>query len=460
MIDAAIVGSGPNGLAAAIHLARAGLRVRVFEARPTIGGGMRSAALTLPGFVHDVCSAVHPFGVLSPFFRALPLAEHGLTWIQPDVMIAHPLDDGTAVAVLADVDLTAHGLGEDARRYRDLVGGLARDLPELADDVLAPIVHLPRHPLLLARFGVHALPSAKWLARDFADERTRALVAGCAAHSFRPLEAKTTAAFSLLLLASAHVHGWPFARGGSQTIADALASVLRSYGGEIVRGTTVTSRPDARVALFDTSPDALARILRRPLGARPRGPGIFKIDYALSAPVPWRAEPCRRAGTVHVGGGFEEIAASERATIEGQHPERPFVLVAQPSLFDATRAPPGEHTLWVYCHVPNGSTVDMTERIEAQIERFAPGFRDVVLVRATMNTHEIEAHNANYLGGDIAGGSTDPFSLLPYETPVDGVYLCSAATAPGAGVHGMCGFHAAELALTRARGARPASAAE
>lgn len=461
MSSAAIIGSGPNGLAAAIRLAQAGHQVRVYEAQPTIGGGTRSADLTLPGYLHDICSAVHPFAVLSPFFRSLPIEEHGLEWIHPAVLLAHPLDDGSAVAVTASLAETARDLGEDRAAYETLFGNLAQHLPLLADDVLAPILHVPRHPLLLARFGMRALLSAKVVAsRELATARARALFAGLAAHSFLALDAPFTAAFALLLGASAHAGGWPIPRGGAQRIADALVSILRAHGGEVHPGTRVESLPNADSVLFDTSPAALERIARSRLPARyrdklrrfPRGPGVFKIDYALSAPVPWRAEPCRRAGTVHLGGRFEEIAASEEAIARGVHAEKPFVLVTQPSLFDETRAPPGAHTLWAYCHVPNGSLVDMTARIEAQIERFAPGFRDVVLARHTMSTREVEAHNANYLGGDISGGTSDPLALLSCVTPAKGIYLCSASTAPGAGVHGMCGLHAAEEALRRTGG--------
>lgn len=458
--DVAIVGSGPNGLAAAIRLARAGLSVRVYEAQPTYGGGMRSAAVTQPGFIHDLCSAVHPFAMISPFFESLPLAEHGVTWIQPDMMIAHPLDDGTAVAVTANLEETASSLGEDAETYRRLVGTLAHDLPTLAEDILAPLIHLPHHPFMLARFGVHAMLSASILASEFENPRSRALLAGCAAHSFRPLDEQFTGAFALLLTASAHAGGWPIARGGSQTIADAMVSILRGHGGDLVTNHRIDELPNARVVMFDTSPEAAARIANFPekrLRERKRGPGIFKIDYALSAPVPWTAEACRRAGTVHVGGRFEEIAESESEMAHGKHPEKPFVLVSQPSIFDPTRAPAGQHTLWAYCHVPNGMTFDMSERIEAQIERFAPGFRDTILARSSMNTREVESHNANYLGGDISGGLTNPFSMLPYLTAQPGVYLCSASTAPGAGVHGMCGFHAAELALRKTFGRTPDS---
>lgn len=449
MIDAAVVGSGPNGLAAAIHLARAGLQVRVYEAAATIGGGMRSAALTRPGFVHDVCSAVHPFGVLSPFFQGLPLAEHGVEWLQPEVMLAHPLDDGSAVALTSSLEETARELGPDAGFYRRLVGVLAERLPTLAEDILSPILRVPRHPFMLARFGMRAMLSARSFARSFEGARAQALVAGCAAHSFRSLDAPFTATFALLFTAAAHATGWPVVRGGSQKLADALVDILREHGGEIAVGMPVTAPREARVTLFDTSPEALTRISHVPMPTRPRGPGVFKIDYALSAPVPWTAEACRRAGTVHLGGTFEEIAAGEERILRGEHPERPFVLVTQASLVDPTRAPAGLHTLWAYCHVPNGSIVDMTDAIEAQLERFAPGFRDVVLARAIMNTHDLELHNPNYLGGDVSGGLGHPLFPLPHATSAEDVYLCSAATAPGPGVHGMCGFHAAEAALQR-----------
>lgn len=468
-VDAAVVGSGPNGLSAAIALARAGHRVRVHEAEPTIGGGARSAALTLPGFVHDICSAIHPLGVGSPFFNELPLAAHGLEWIHPGIPVAHPLDDGTAVELRRSVDETADGLGVDARAYRRLVAPLARHWDALLEDALRPALHIPRHPLLVARFAPVALSSAKLLAnRVFRGPRARALLAGLAAHSFLPLDAAFSASFGLMLAASGHTVGWPMPRGGSQRIADALASYLRSLGGEIVTGDRVARIADlgnARAILFDTTPRALERIAgdrlpgryRRALSRYRYGPGVFKLDYALSGPVPWRAEACTRAGTVHLGGTFGEIAAGERAVSRGEHPERPFVLVAQQSLFDPVRAPAGQHTLWAYCHVPNGSTVDMTARIEAQLERFAPGFGAQVLARSVQNTRDVESHNANYIGGDVAAGSHAGFQLLarpvwspdPYATPARDIYLCSAATPPGGGVHGMCGANAARSALRR-----------
>ena len=462
--DAVVVGSGPNGLSAAIALARAGVKVRVYEAEKTIGGGTRSAELTLPGFVHDVCSAIHPLGAASPFFNQLSLSEQGLFWIYPDVDVAHPLDDGTAVALVRSIDETADRLGVDGPAYKRIVGPFAARFRELLDDVLGPMTRIPRHPLLLARFGMRAaLPSSRL---GFQGERARALVAGLAAHSFLPLDAPFTASFALIFAASAHASGWPLAQGGSQRIADALAATLRALGGEIVAGERIDSIAqlgDPRAMLFDTSPASLERIAgdrlppryRRKLKRFRLGPGVFKLDYALSAPVPWRAPECRRAGTVHLGGRFDEIAAGEAEVARGGHPERPFVLVAQQSLFDPSRAPAGKHTLWTYCHVPNGSTVDMSARIEKQIERFAPGFSEVVLARSVSTSRDVEAHNANCAGGDIAGGASDGLqffarpvmALDPYATPARGIYLCSSSTPPGAGVHGMCGFQAAQSAL-------------
>src|SRR5438067_7303629 len=466
MPDAVVVGSGPNGLSAAIELARAGLRVHVHEAEPTIGGGTRSAELTLPGFLHDVCSAIHPMAAASPFFSQLRLAEHGLEWVHPEIELAHPLPDGTAVAVVRSVEETANGLGADAPAYRRVVAPLAARFQELLADALGPMLRLPRHPLLLGRFGVRAmLPSSRL---PFRGERARALVAGLAAHSFLPLEAPLTASFALMLGVAAHAAGWPIARGGSQRVADALAATLRALGGEIAAGDRVDSLEQlgpARAILFDTSPATLDRIAKDRLPARyrpaprpyRRGPAGFKIDYALGGPVPWRATECRRAGTVHVGGTFEEIAAGEAEVNRGGQPDQPFVLRSQQSLFDDTRAPAGKHTLWAYCHVPNGSTVDMTARIEAQIERFAPGFRDLVLARAVAGPREVEAHNANCAGGDIAGGAHDGLQFFarpvlafdPYATPARELYLCSSSTPPGGGVHGMCGLHAARSALRR-----------
>jgi phytoene dehydrogenase-like protein len=468
-IDAVIIGSGPNGLAAAIELARAGLRVRVHEAEPTIGGGARSAELTLPGFIHDVCSAIHPLAAGSPYFRTLPLKEHGLEWIHPDVPLAHPLDDGTAAVLHRSVVETARGFGDDGAAYRRLIGPLVPRWDELMGDVTRPMIHVPRHPVLLARFGIPAMLPATTTARLFSTVHARALFAGLAAHSFLPLEAPFTTAFALMLGISGHAVGWPFPRGGSQKIADALASYLRALGRAEIR---TDDRIDvwsqlgkARAYLFDTTPRALERIAgdklnttyRRVLRGYKYGPGVFKVDYALAGPVPWRASECRRAGTVHLGGTLEEIAAAEKQVSQGQHPERPFVLVGQQSLFDPTRAPLGTHTLWTYCHVPNGSTEDMTDRIDAQIERFAPGFRNLVLKRSVMTSRDVEAHNANYIGGDISAGShaglqfiaRPSWSIDPYATPTREIYLCSAATPPGAGVHGLSGYNAAQSALRR-----------
>jgi phytoene dehydrogenase-like protein len=471
MVDAAVVGSGPNGLSAAIALARAGLTVRVHEAQPTAGGGTRSGGLTLPGFVHDICSAIHPMAAASPFFAGLDLAKHGLEWIHPGIAVAHPLDDGTAVALVRSLEDTAGGLGPDAQAYRRIVGPLAARFQDLLGDVLGPIARVPRHPLLLARFGRRALLPAASL--DFRGERARALVAGLAAHSFLRLDAPFTASFALIFAAAAHASGWPMAGGGSQRIADALAASLRALGGEISVGDRVDSLDrfgPERAILFDTDAATLERIAgarlparyRRALRRFRRGPGVFKLDYALSGPVPWRAPECRRAGTVHVGGSFAEIAAGEDAVAKGEHPERPFVLVAQQSLFDPTRAPPGKHTLWAYCHVPNGSQVDMTARIEAQLERFAPGFAEVILARAAAGPGEIEAYNANCAGGDISGGAYGGLQFFarpvlafdPYATPAPNLYLCSSSTPPGGGVHGMCGLHAAQSALRRSFGIR------
>jgi len=470
-MDAIVVGSGPNGLAAAITLAKAGRSVRVLEANDTIGGGCRSAELTLPGFVHDTCSAVHPMAPRSPFVRSLPESVWPV-WVTPPAAVAHPLDDGTAVVVEQDLLRTAEGLGRDGTAYRGTVGRVARDWDALGADVLRPLLHWPAHPFLLAGFGLPALLSASVYARlAFREPRTRAMFAGVAAHSFLPLGTPTTTSFALMLLGAAHVGGWPFPRGGSQRISDALAGHLRSLGGEIETGhrvRDVAELPDATATLFDVTPRQLDRIAgaRLPDGYRGRlrryrpGPGVFKIDYALSAPVPWRAAECARAGTVHLGGSFEDVARAEAELGSGRHPERPFVLVAQHSLFDPTRAPVGKHTAWVYCHVPNGSTVDMTDRVEAQLERFAPGFRDVVLARHTMTTADVERRNENNIGGDISSGAHDGLQFLlrpfpqvdPYATPAKGIYLCSAATPPGAGVHGMCGANAARSALRRSFG--------
>jgi phytoene dehydrogenase-like protein len=468
--DAVVVGAGPNGLAAAIELARAGRSVTLYEANPTLGGGASSEALTLPGFIHDRCSAVHPLALGSPFFRQLPLARHGLEWIQPPVPVAHPLDDGTAVVIERDIAATASGVGQDGRAWRRVVGDLAQNWERLASEILGPVLHWPRHPLTLARFGPLALMSARGLALlAFRGRRARAVFSGLAAHSFLSLDAPFSATFALLMGSSAHAIGWPIPRGGSQRISDALAAHLRELGGQIFLGTAIGSveeLPSAHAILFDVTPRQLERIAgnRLPQGYRAAlrryryGPGVFKLDYALDGPVPWKAPECGRASTVHLGGDLAEVAASEAEVARGRHPERPFALVAQPSLFDGSRAPAGKHVLWAYCHVPNGSTMDMTARIEAQIERFAPGFHDRILARHAMTTADLEAHNQNLVGGDISGGSHDGLQLIarpmlrlnPYATPARDIYLCSSSTPPGGGVHGMCGYHAARSALGRA----------
>jgi phytoene dehydrogenase-like protein len=465
-LDAIIVGSGPNGLAAAIALAQAGRSVLVLEAAASVGGGTRTADLTLPGFRHDVCSAIHPLALASPFLRRLPLADHGLEFAEPEIALAHPLADGSAVALHRSVDETARGLGADGDAYRALLGPLVDEWEPIVDQFVGPL-RAPRHPIAAARFGLPALRSASGLARSrFRGEPARALFAGNAAHGFRPLERPATASFGLILLMLGHAVGWPVAVGGSQAIADAMASLLRSLGGRIETGATVRSLGEldgARAVLFDLTPrqvlaiadSALPPRYRRALGRYRYGPGAFKLDYALDGPVPWTAPECRRAGTVHLGGTLAEIAASEAAVAAGRHPERPYVLAAQQSLFDATRAPAGAHTLWAYCHVPNGSTVDMTAAIEAQIERSAPGFRALVRARHVTGPAELEAANANYVGGDINGGAADLRQLLvrpalrlnPYTTPDPRIFICSSSTPPGGGVHGMCGAFAARAAL-------------
>lgn len=466
MVDAIVVGSGPNGLAAAITLVQAGCAVLVLEAKASIGGGMRSAELTLPGFSHDICSAIHPLGVGSPFFRSLPLINYGLEWIYPPAPLAHPLGD-SAVMLEQSIAATGATLGPDAAAYHKLMAPLVAGWNNLAKDLLGPFPFPPHHPIILARFGLNAIRSARRLAESrFKGEKARALLAGLAAHSIMPLEKPPTASFGLVLGILGHAVGWPLPKGGSQRIADALAAYLRSLGGEIVTNSPVESLdalPPARLVMADITPrqflglagDRLPPGYRRQLEGYRYGPGVFKVDWALDGPIPWQAAECLRAGTVHVGGTLEEIAASERAMWQGPPAEKPFVLVAQQSLFDPTRAPVGKQTLWAYCHVPHGSTVDMTARIEAQIERFAPGFRERILARHAMSPAQFERYNPNYIGGDINGGVQDFWQLftrpvarwVPYSTPIKGVYLCSSSTPPGGGVHGMCGYHAARAAL-------------
>jgi phytoene dehydrogenase-like protein len=468
--DAVVVGSGPNGLAAAIVMAEAGRRVTVIEGAEGVGGGCRSEELTLPSFVHDTCSTVHSLALASPFLSRLPLAEHGLELAHPDAPLAHPFDDGSAVVLERSVEETAKGLGPDAQSYRRLFEPLVGNAEALLYDILAPL-RPPRHPLVLARFGMSAARSARGMVRSsFQGERARALVAGCCAHSMLSLRSPASAAFGIVLALSAHRVGWPVARGGSQRVADALASHLRSLGGQIQTGRWVESLDElagARATLLDVTPRQLLRIAGGGLSGRYArrlaryryGPGIFKLDWALDGPIPWRAEEVSRAGTVHLAGSLDEIVASEEAASKGKHHDRPFVLLVQPSLFDPTRAPAGRHTAWAYCHVPNGSTRDMTEAIEAQVERFAPGFKDLIAARSAMGPAEVERRNPNYVGGDINGGVQDmrqlftrPVArLVPYSTPVAGLYICSSATPPGGGVHGMCGYFAAQAALRQAR---------
>jgi phytoene dehydrogenase-like protein len=467
--DAIVVGSGPNGLAAAIVLARAGRSVLVVEGRDTIGGGLRTEELTLPGFRHDTCSAIHPLGIASPFMRTVPLSEHGIEWIQPPAPLAHPLDDGGAVLLERSLAETATGLGPDGQAWQRLFAPLVEASDDLVEGTLAG-PRVPRHPIQMARFGRNALRSASGLARTrFVGERAQALFAGNAAHAMLPLEAAASASFGLILAMLGHSVGWPLPRGGSQALADALASYLRSLGGEIEVSHMVTSlsevRDAATLVLLDVTPrqflalagdDAPSRY-RRALEKYRYGPGVVKLDYALSGPVPWRAPDCSRAATVHLGGTLAEISAAEADVARGRHPDRPYVLVAQQSLFDPSRAPAGQHTLWGYTHVPNGSTMtDATvAAVEAQLERFAPGFCDLVLERSVLDPAAMEARNPNYVGGDINGGSADLRQLFarpvarpsPYRTPIDGVYLCSSSTPPGGGVHGMCGAHAARAAL-------------
>ncbi|TMB52053.1 MAG: NAD(P)/FAD-dependent oxidoreductase [Chloroflexi bacterium] len=466
--DAVVVGSGPNGLGAAITLAQAGRSVALLEAAATVGGGMRSAELTLPGFVHDVCSAIHPLARASPFFATLDLGRYGLEWIEPPISLAHPLDDGSAALVTRDVEATAASLGRDAPAYRRFIGPTLASWDALIEDVLAPF-HIPFQPdraFGLARFGLGALQPASWLVRSFADPPARALLAGCAAHSMLRLEEPISGAFALLFLASAHAVGWPIVRGGSSRLGEALVAELTGVGGEVItdrRIDRLADLPPHGVALFDVTPRQLLAIAGDRMGTQYArglrryryGPGAFKLDLALDGPIPWRNPELAGAGTVHLGGTFEEIAASEREVARGRNPERPFVLLAQHSLFDASRAPDAKHTAWAYCHVPNGSPVDMSDRIIDQIERFAPGLRDRILGRHAMGPAQLETYNANYVGGDINGGRQDLGQLFtrptlrfdPYSTPDPAIFICSSSTPPGGGVHGMCGHLAAKSAL-------------
>jgi phytoene dehydrogenase-like protein len=444
----------------------------ILEGKPAIGGGLRSAELTLPGYLHDICSAVHPLAAGSPFFQTLPLRQYGLDFIYPEVAAAHPLDGGWAALLMGDPETTARMLGVDAEVYRRLVGPVVRDWPLLAPELLGPL-HFPKDPVMLARFGLKGLPSAAWLARKFRSREARALLAGMAAHGMLPFSHWTTAAIALVFLATGHNLGWPIPRGGSRTIADALGAYFVSLGGKIETGVFVKSfaqLPSSRCVMLDMTPRQLLQLgghswsslYRWQLERYRYGMGVFKIDWALAEPIPFLAAGCRRAGTVHIGGAFEEIAESEAATARGALAERPFVLLTQPSVFDPSRAPAGRHTAWAYCHVPGGSKADMTERIERQVERMAPGFRERVLARHVLNAEQIEEYNPNYVGGDINGGVMDIRQLFtrpalrwsPYRTSTRGIYICSSATPPGGGVHGMCGYHAARRALRDVFGMR------
>jgi phytoene dehydrogenase-like protein len=467
-VDAVVIGSGPNGLSAAVALAREGASVLVVEGHESFGGGTRTTELTLPGFRHDVCSACHPMGILSPFFRTLPLEQHGLRWIKPRVSVAHPLDDGPAVLLRRSVAETARGLEGDARAYESLVRPFLSDPDGLLSDILAPL-RLPKHPFTMLRFGLHALRSAYGLAHArFGNERARALFAGCAAHSVLPLERAPTAAIALTFLLTAHIQDWPVAEGGSDAITRSLAGLLTSLGGRIETGRrirTLADLPLARVYLFDTSPSEVANIAEAALPPRyvkrlrryRYGPAVFKMDWALDGPIPWRDPAILDASTVHVGGTLDEIAASERAPWRGEHSDRPFLLVCQQSQLDPSRAPAGKQTGYAYCHVPAGSTVDLTDTIERQIERFAPGFRDRILGRHSMNAVDFERYNPAFVGGAITGGVADLAQLFtrpvarlnPYTTPNRRLFLCSSSTPPGGGVHGMSGFYAARAALRR-----------
>ena len=472
--DAIVVGSGPNGLAAAVELARAGWRVLVREAAGGVGGGARTLPLTIPGFLHDHCSAIHPLAAASPFFRSLPLAEHGLRFIHPPAACAHPFDDGTAALLLPSSRETGDTLGTDRHAWMELFDHLVEEFEALAAETLRAVLHVPRRPLLMARFGLSAIQPARALARRrFRAERARALFAGLAAHALRPLDASPTSAFGLILGAAAHAVGWPFPAGGAQRTPDALVAILEAAGGVLETNARVESLaelPDARAVLLDLTPRQVLAVAgeripphyRRALGRFRYGPGVFKVDYALSGPVPWRSRDCARAGTVHLGGTLDEIATAARMVAAGELPRRPFVLLAQHTLFDPSRAPPGRHTAWAYCHVPHGFIGDATAAMEEQIERFAPGFRDVVVARAVRGPRQLQLENPNLLGGDVGGGESSLWQTvfrptvraIPWSTPVPGLFLCSASTSPGAGVHGMCGHLAARAALRSAQRGR------
>jgi len=463
--DAVVVGSGPNGLAAGILMQQNGLSVLLIEGNNKIGGGLRTEELTLPGFLHDVCSAIHPMAAASPFFETLPLAEYGLEYIYPEVAAAHPFDDGNAAVLKKSVLETAGLLGRDQNAYLKLINPLVKNWPHIAADVLATL-HFPKHPYAMARFGLNALAPATLLAKQFNTEKAKGLFAGMAAHSIQPLTNMATSAIALVLMANGHLKGWPIPKGGSKKISEALAFYFTSLGGKIETNRYITSLdqlPSARTILFDITPKQLltiaghkfSSIYKWQLERYRYGMGVFKIDWALDDSIPFLAEDAKHAGTVHIGGTMQEIVTSEQLTATGYHPDKPFVLLAQQSLFDKTRAPEGKHTAWAYCHVPNSSFKDMTEAIEKQVERFAPGFRERIIAKSTMNAGQLENYNPNYIGGDINGGIIDLAQLFtrpalrrsPYRTSAKGIYICSSSTPPGGGVHGMCGYHAAKRAL-------------
>jgi phytoene dehydrogenase-like protein len=463
--DAVVVGSGPNGLAAAITLQQAGLSVLIVEAKDTIGGGLRTEEVTLPGFKHDICSAIHPLAVGSPFFNTLPLKKHGLEYIYPTFAAAHPFDDGTTAILDSSIENTARLLGDDEKAYVRIIKPIVHSWNGIVKDLLGPLTY-PKHPIDFAEFGIQALLPAELLVKRFSTQAARGLFAGMAAHAILPLSKIGTSAFGLVMLTAGHMKGWPFPKGGSHNIANALASYFISLGGKIQTGFYVKSLdqlPSSHAVLFDVTPKQLLAIAghkfsslyKRQLENYNYGMGVFKVDWALDEQIPFSSQESRLAGTVHIGNTFEEIRKSEKEAWEGKHTEKPFVLVAQQSLFDPSRAPEGKHTAWAYCHVPNGSTVDMTEKIEMQMERFAPGFKERILARNTMNTAQMESYNFNYIGGDINGGAitigqlfTRPaLRLSPYRTSHKGLYICSSSTPPGGGVHGMCGYHSAKRAL-------------
>jgi phytoene dehydrogenase-like protein len=463
--DAVIVGSGPNGLAAAILMQQSGLQVLLLEGKDTIGGGLRTAELTLPGYLHDVCSAIHPLAVSSPYLQTLPLHQFGLEYIFPETPAAHPFDDGSVALLKNSLADTAQALGADAKAYEQLVAPLVKSWPGIAPNVLGPL-SWPKHPFDMARFGLRGLQSSTALAKQFTTVQARGLWAGMAAHAIQPLTNYATSAVALVLLIQAHLKGWPLPKGGSQAIGNAMEGYFKSLGGHEQTNTYITTLsqlPSAKAVLFDVTPRQLLQIAGHKFSSLYQyqlkryayGMGVFKVDWALDEPIPFTATQCREAGTVHLGGTLEEIVAGEQQAADGKHAERPFVLLAQQSLFDSSRAPQGKQTAWAYCHVPQGSTKDMTQAIENQVERFAPGFKDLILARSTMNTHQMESYNPNYIGGDINGGALNLSQLFtrpalrwsPYRTSAKGLYICSSSTPPGGGVHGMCGYYAAKRAL-------------